>query len=529
MSADLSALSAAFSRRRMLALSFAATGALALPRLHAQSGAHGVLDVRDCGARGDGTTLDTAAIQSAIDRLAASGGGTVRFSAGNYLCYSVQLRSHITLEFCTGATLVGGTPSAAHAYDAAEPQPAAIVSFQDYGHNHWHNSMLWGEGIEDVALTGPGLLWGRGLQKGDGPLEEAPGAGNKILSLKNCRNVLVRDLRMLDGGHFAILATGVDNLTLANLLIDTRRDGIDIDCCRNVHVSDCTVNAPWDDGIVIKSSYSLGALRTCEQITITGCTLTGNYLPGTLLDATYRTFADEFPDDRPAHVSRIKIGTETNGDIRNIAVSNCVFEGCRGFTITCEDGAHIEDVVVSNATMRNMFGPPVFIRLGDRLRGPAGTTVGVIRRILFDGIDCWNAEAPVCSVLAGLPGHPLEEITIRNLRVQHSAGGTLRHGEVPENSKGYPDVEIFGPTPAQGFYVRHVSGLKLEEIELAAAAPDPRPLVVLDDVQRATLRSVELTTPTASDALPAVIGRELAGVALFASDGHPQPIAPYEP
>ena len=110
--------------------------------------------------------------------------------------------------------------------------------------------------------------------------------GNKAISLKNCHHVTLRDFSVLEGGHFAILATGVDNLTLDNLILDTNRDGMDIDCCRNVRVSNCSVNSPWDDGICLKSSFGLGYARSTEMVTITNCFVTGGYQLGTLLDGT---------------------------------------------------------------------------------------------------------------------------------------------------------------------------------------------------------------------------------------------------
>ena len=96
------------------------------------------------------------------------------------------------------------------------------------------------------------MIWGKGLSRGDRDLALAAGVGNKSISLKNCRNVTLRDVSILHGGHFAILATGVDNLTIDNLKIDTNRDAIDVDCCRNVRISNCSVNSPWDDGICLK-------------------------------------------------------------------------------------------------------------------------------------------------------------------------------------------------------------------------------------------------------------------------------------
>jgi polygalacturonase len=251
-----------------------------------------------------------------------------------YPCFSLRLRSRVTLQLDSGCILLSAQGD--H-YDLPEPQPATIAPYQDFGHNHWHNSLIWGEDLDQVAITGSGILWGKGLNKGDGPNEERPGAGNKAIALKNCRNVLLRDLVLRDAGHFGVLSSGVDNLTIENLRIDTRRDGIDIDSCRNVHISNCTVNAPWDDAIVLKSSFSLGRARPTEQVTISNCTVTGSYQLGSLLDATFLPFPPVVPNDAPSHVGRIKIGTETNGDIRNIVVSNCVFEGCHGLAV--ESGA----------------------------------------------------------------------------------------------------------------------------------------------------------------------------------------------
>ena len=159
-----------------------------------------------------------------------------------------------------------------------------------------------------------------------GPQAEQPGAGNKAIALKNCRNVLLRDFSILHGGHFGILATGVDNLTIDNLKIDTNRDGMDVDCCRNVRISNCSVNSPWDDGICLKSSFALGYARATEMVTISNCLVSGSYEEGTLLDATWKRFD---ADEKVPRTGRIKFGTESNGGFKNIAVSNCVFDGCR--------------------------------------------------------------------------------------------------------------------------------------------------------------------------------------------------------
>jgi polygalacturonase len=514
-------------RRSFLKGGSAAVAALALrPRAVAEVPLR--YDVRSFGAKGDGKTLDTMAIQQAIDAAAHQGGGSVSLNAGTYLCFSLRLRSHVTLELGAGTVLLAATPDFSKSgamYDLPEAQPESIVPYQDYGHNHWHNSLLWGEDLEHVSIVGDGTLWGRGLNKGDGPPEERPGAGNKTIALKNCRNVLLRDLSLRDAGHFGVLASGVDNLTLDNLRIDTRRDGIDIDSCRNVHISNCTVNAPWDDAIVLKSSYSLGKVRPTEQVTITGCTVTGSYQLGSLLDATFLPFPAVVKDDKPSLVGRIKIGTETNGDVRNVVVSNCILEGCHGLAVESEDGGHVQDVRFSNITMRNILGAPFFVRLGSRLRGPAGTAVGTVERIAFDSIDCWNATSHECSILSGVPGSTLRDISFHNIQIEHQGGGAIRTGEIPELEKDYPDPQMFGATPASGFYIRHANGIRMTDVQVRAQVADARPLLVLDDVQHAYLRGVEGDSPESALA----VGRRMVDVLNISASGTVQAIGQYKP
>src|SRR5450432_2025124 len=346
-------------------------------------------NVRKFGAVGDGSTVDTPAINKAIEAAAAAGGGTVFFPAGTYASYSIRLKSFVALYLDPGATiLAASTPldgMTSGGYDAAEPQ-GVWEPYQDYGHNHWHNSLIWGEGIHDVAILGPGLIWGKGLSRGgsEEPKAETPGMGNKAIALKNCHNVILRDFSILKGGHFGVLATGVDNLTIDNLKIDTDRDGLDIDCCHNVRVSNCSVNSPWDDGICPKSSYGLGFARATEMVTITNCFVTGTFEEGTLLDASFKRFPSGKMSER---TGRIKFGTEANGGFKNITVSNCVFEGCYGFALETEDGAIVEDITFTSIAMRNVNTAPMFLRLGARLRGPKpDTVVGSIKRVLISNV-----------------------------------------------------------------------------------------------------------------------------------------------
>ncbi len=452
-------------------------------------------DVKAFGAKGDGKTLDTPAINKTIDAAAAAGGGVVTFPAGTYLCYSIHLKSHVALQLSPGATILAADPPAeggSDGYDLAESN-APWEAYQDFGHNHWHNSLLWGEGLENVSIVGPGLIWGKGLSRGwgAGPKAEVPGVGNKAIALKNCRNVLLRDFSILHGGHFGILATGVDNLTVDNLTIDTNRDGMDIDCCRNVRVSNCSVNSPWDDGICLKSSFALGFARATEMVTITNCLVTGNYEEGTLLDGAFKPFA---PDAKVPRTGRIKFGTESNGGFKNITISNCVFDGCSGFALETVDGALLEDVSITNITMRDLFGPPLFLRLGARMRGPANVAVGALRRVLISNIVCSNAASPICSSITGIPGHEIEDLKISHVLIQHRGGGSQEDAalQVPEKVEDYPEPNMFGTTPAHGFFIRHVKGLEMSDVKISFEKEDARPAFVLEDVQNVDFFRIKL-------------------------------------
>ena len=524
-----------------------------------------MFDVRTFGATGDGKTIDSPAINKAIEAAAAAGGGTVFFPGGNYICFSIRLKSHVDLYLSQGCAIIAAdspkpgetTGYLGGAYDAAEPKNA-WDAFQDYGHNHWHNSLLWGDGISDFSITGPGLIWGKGLSYGLGPgrppagsgasgagfgpgrpdapagagaarpnaagapagaarpggagagaagrnargsytvfQAEQPGVANKAIALKNCHNVNLRDFSILKGGHFAILVTGVDNLTIDNLKIDTDRDGMDIDCCKNVRVSNCTVNSPWDDAIVPKSSFALGYNRPCENMNITNCYVSGCWELGSVLDGTWKRRAGA------GGTGRIKCGTESNGGFINIAISNCVFEGCQGLALETVDGALLEDVAVTNITMRDIASCPIYLRLGARLRGPKGaagtdqsTVVGTLRRVLLSNIVCHNTASRFGSNITGIPGFPVEDLKISDVFVECVGGGTPDQVkiEVPERENGYPEPGMLGPLPTYGFYFRHLNRLEMSHVEVAPVAPDARPAIYLDDVHRADF--IAITAPS---------------------------------
>jgi polygalacturonase len=447
-------------------------------------------DVVSFGAKGDGKAIDTPAINRAIEAAAAAGGGVVQFPAGPYLCFSIHLKSNVALYLGPGVTIVAAeTPgSGSGGYDA--PEPNQWDHYQDFGHSHWHNSLIWGEEISDVTIFGPGRIWGKGLSRGAGDKPLAPGVGNKSISLKNCHNVTLRDFSILHGGHFGILATGADNLTIDNLIIDTNRDAMDIDCCRNVRVSNCTVNSPWDDGICLKNSYGLGLARSTDNVTVANCYVTGGYQEGTVLDGTWKRFG---PDERVPRNGRIKFGTESNGGFRNITITNCVCELCRGIALETVDGAMLEDVSISNITMREIVDVPFFLRLGSRMRGPAGVPIGQLRRVLIGNIVASVSNPHQAAIVAGIPGHEIEDVRFSDIQLVVPGGGTKEDATIQpgELENGYPEPYRFGPMPAYGFFIRHVKGIELRDVEIKCMQPDARPAFVLNEVEGAEFMHVK--------------------------------------
>jgi polygalacturonase len=464
-------------------------------------------NVRTYGTAGDGRTLDTPAVNRAIEAVAAVGGGTLIFPAGTYVCFTIHLKSNVDIFLSRGCTILAADspkPGEITGYNGGTYDPAGPAqpwdAYQDYGHNHWPNSLFYGENINNFSITGPGLIHGKGLSRGGygsaiGPvfMAEQRGVGNKAIALKNCRNVVLRDFSVLKGGHFALLATGVDTLTIDNVLVDTDRDGFDIDCCHNVRVSNCTVSSPNDDAICPKSSYALGYARTTENITIANCFVTGAYLLGSVVDGTWKKSA------RGRGNGRIKCGTESNGGFRNITISNCVLEGSKGIAIEAADGALTEDITISNIALRDTDDAPLFLRLNRRNRGPAeAMRPGTLRRVFISNLVSYNSSSTAASIFSGIPSNLIEDVKVNNCYFGNvGLPTTLGSGDrskpfpdwrtiqVPENEDGYPDPGRFGPTPSKGLFIRHLKNIEMSHVEIASSAPDPRPAIWLENVHRA--------------------------------------------
>jgi polygalacturonase len=476
-----------------LCLCSALFGCVTAPMHHSK--VRSIYNVRDFGATGDGVTLDHTAINKAIDAAAAGGGGTVLVPAGTYLCGSIHLKSNIHLLIDAGATILAA-PQNFQAYDFTEPWPTNNP-YQDGGHCYFHNSLIWGENLTNVFITGNGMISGVELIRRDGILDEMCGyshsrtnrlrsfgaeikdgavrLGNKAIALKLCRNVLIRDVTIFDGGHFAILVTGCTDMTVDNVTMDTDRDGIDIDCCKNTMVSNCRINSPNDDGLCPKSSFALGRNVITENLTIVNCQVSG-FEEGTLLDGTMIPGA--------GGTGRIKFGTEASGGFRNCTVANCTFRNCRGLALEEVDGGILENISINNITMMDVKAYPIYITTGSRNRGGNVTGPSRMKNILISNVIATGVPAASGIEVMGLPGQPVEGVRLENIRLVFNGGGTnMGVAYLPkELGTNYPEPGRTGIMPAYGVFARHVKDLELENISTTFEKTDLRPAIVCSDV-----------------------------------------------
>ncbi|MDE3212442.1 MAG: glycoside hydrolase family 28 protein [Bacteroidota bacterium] len=446
----------------------------------------GLYSVRDFGAKGDGIHLDSRAINLAIQAAAKAGGGKIIIPAGTYLCGSIHLESRITLELAEGALLIGAPPGL-KAYDPAEKFP--FPQYQDGGHTFFHNSLIWGVDLQDVSIVGHGRINGGGLTARDKDYSAPPdggsiGTADKIIALKLCKRVLIEGITIYHGGHFAILVTGCDQVTLDHLLIDTNRDGIDIDGCSNTVVNNCDVNSPNDDAICPKSSFALNRNQVTQNLVITNCRVSA-YKEGTLLDGTC------VPQKKGWSGGRIKFGTESNGGFRNCVVSNCIFRSCDGLALEEVDGGLMENIVVDNLTMEDVRDYPIYITVGTRNRGPRDSTqIGQIRNVFISNVIATGVDSLSGIQITGTRESKVENIHLRDIFLSFKGGGSQSAGEkvFPELGNHYPEPVLLGENPAYGIFIRHARDIYLDDIVLKTQKPDYRPVMIGNDVEGLTIQ-----------------------------------------
>lgn len=405
------------------------------------------LDARQFGATGNGRTLDTPFLQHAIDQCAQTGGGNVLLKDGIFLSGTLRLRSRVTLVISPTAVLRG----------SANPCDYEMLSTQmdHYYRNTPFNCLIYAEREEDVSLTGGGVIDGQGTL-----FNEESGLRPFLFRLCECRNVHVHDLLLQNSANWISHYLACENVRIERVMIHSRiranRDGIDIDSCDGVNVHDCHVYT-GDDGIVFKSTV---AGRACRNVSVSDCVIS-------------------------AIPAAIKFGTESLGGFENVSIKRCRLLNSRdGIVINEVDGGICEQINISDIEM-DQVEVPLFIRLGNRgftVPGQNPPGVGKIRNITISSIRADNAGKTGCAI-TGISGYPLENITLRDIRITTLGGGTITDAErrVPELVDKYPKATMFGTLPAYGLYLRHIRGFRLVDVELSAKSPEERLAIILDD------------------------------------------------
>jgi polygalacturonase len=401
-----------------------------------------LFNVRDYGAIGDGITLDSPALQRALDAAAHIGGGTIFIPAGKYVVGSIFLRDNITLFIDAGAVLLGSQNLADY----------PIVTMRWEGVTQpTHAPLIAGDGLKNIAVTGRGIIDGRGerwWQLHRAKTLDAPRP--RLIAFSNSTNVLIEGVTLTNSPAWTINPVRCENVTVDQVTIrnpadSPNTDGINPDSCRNVHISNCHIDV-GDDCVTIKSGIeteSQELLVPCENITITNCTMVHGH-------------------------GGIVIGSEMSGGVRNVVISNCVFVGTdRGIRLKSRRGRGgiVEDIRASNIVMTDVLCPftmNLYYHINARgnqyvsNKQPQPITSGtpIFRRIHYSHITARNSHY-AAAFLYGLPEMPIEDVSFDDVSI---AMATDAHAGEPDMADDIPSMQ------RAGFFARHVRGLRLREV-----------------------------------------------------------------
>lgn len=419
------------------------------------------------GAKGDGVTLNTVAIQKAIDACSAAGGGTVLLAQGEYVSGTLDLKTGVMLEIAKDCRLLASTNLADYP-DRIATRRTVMDTNMDM-----RQSLLFAEGVERIGLRGPGTIDFRGSQQnfpGKQTIGKTPGRpfGIRILDSKQ---IVVENITLKNAACWLQNYLNCEDLIFQGMKVENQanhnNDGIDIDGCRRVIVRDCFINAE-DDAFCLKGA----SLRPTEDMLVE--------------NSTFYSTCNAF-----------KIGTDTQGDFRRIYARNLTLGGIpkglpnhkntpqvsTGFTLATVDGATVEDILIEDVVI-NHARAPIYLRIGERSRVLPGTPkvpAGPLRRIIIEdvtGTDNYRQG----SIISGLgkPEKLIEDVIIRRVNLGMEGGGTAEMitARVNDDQWSYPDAHQFSPKglPAHGFYVRSAKRVHFEDVTVTPAAPDTRPL-----------------------------------------------------
>lgn len=418
-------------------------------------------NVKDFGAVGNGTSLDSPAVNAAIAAAGAAGGGIVTFPAGTYLCGSIHLTNNLTLYLSNNAVIWASTN------DIDPHESSSYSSYQDEGHSYFHDSLIWGSKLTNLTFAGPGKIDGhKGLTTGN-PSSATP--GDKALCLVMCSNITITDITITNGGHFGILAQACTNIFLSGAKIweKTSRDGFNLIDSSDVLVTNCDLQGS-DDTMCLKSTYALGRKGSSRNIRVVNCQILS-----TENNAT-------------------QFGSETVGDFSNVTFSNIVITGAgkAGIGITSQDGAVIDGVTYNNITMSNC-ACPIFIKLDYRTTDTPNPAVGAIRNISIANVTAVHSTLFNRTNTSTINGYSntntltnvcIENITFSNVNVSNIGGHPA--GDITiyplENQNWQP--QGFGQWPSYGWYLRWARNITFTNCQVHFDHNDDRPAIIADTV-----------------------------------------------
>ncbi|MEO6166016.1 MAG: glycosyl hydrolase family 28 protein [Chitinophagales bacterium] len=446
-------------------------------------------NILNFGAVPDGRTMNTTAIQSAIDAAHNKGEGRVIIPEGKFLSGSIILKSNVELHLAEKAILLGST-NPDH-YLKMDRWVAFILADSQSNISITGRGKIDGQGRR-LALNFDSLFYNGQLDSADYNFDEVRPSHvirPQLIELSRCKNIEVRNVTLLNAACWVQAYHECTNVILDSVHVNSdaywNNDGIDIQNCRNVRITNCLINSS-DDGICLKSH---SADQYCDSIYIANCTIRSS-------------------------ASAIKFGTRSHGGFKNVMIEHIkIYDTFRSaIAIECVDGGILENILVDHVEAVNT-GNAIFIRLGERTKTESA---GMLKNVTIRNIkvevpferpdynyEMRGPELPFFhntfpSSITGIPGHRVENVTLENIEIIYPGRGNnglanmplSRLDQVPENASGYPEFSMFGELPAWGFYVRHMDGLSMKNIKLSIAAPDYRPAMVFDDVRNLVIDSV---------------------------------------
>jgi hypothetical protein len=420
------------------------------------------------GAVPDGTTINTIAIQKAIDACEQSGGGKVIFPSGRFLSGTIVLKSNITLQFEKDAVLLGSTDL--KDYKNLDPFTEGLGI--DVG---W--ALVVAVDLKNIGIIGAGTIDGQGpalkekhILTDTRPEGQRWGLRPFLVRIVRCSGVNVQGITLKYAGAWTSHYFQSKNIRIEQVKIESygvaHNDGIDVDGCQDMVIKDCDI-VSGDDALVFKTTSST---MSCKNIVVSGLKLKSNQ-------------------------AGIKMGTESMAAFENIKITNCHIYDTKngGIKLLTVDGAHLKNIEISDITMDQVRTPMLF-RLGSRLSvfrkaTDSKQTTGIFENVLIKNVKAIasaNAQLmpPSGILITGVPGHYIRNLTLENIEITLAGGGSAEHARqlVPEAIDQYPEVKTFGPrVPAYGVWARHVEGLRLINLQFHLDNNDLRPVLIVED------------------------------------------------